>query len=447
MRARRPRAAALLRPACAAGTCCSCSRWWRCRTWATTSSTTRSTRWPRGTRAIPADLASFLGLFWAVVALVTLGFRTILSGRVLSRYGLVGGLLALPVAVGAGVALVSSSAALGAGAGFVFWLMAMTKLCDQSLRDSLDRSAVLVLYQPLPAPQRVRAQTAVEGIVGPLAGGVSGIVLLALVQGLQFGAVQLAWLLVVIVAAWITVAVRLRREYSDTLSRALASRRLGMGSLGLADASSRAVLLQGLRSPRAREVLYCLEALSAMGHRSYAESLPSLLDHPAPDVRREVLLSIERLRLEKAAAGVRSRAEGEPVPELRGLALRVLATVGGAEDLPRLRACLDDAAEAVRMGATAGLLRLGRGAEESSARIVADATADDAERRLFAARAIGEACVPGLGPALAGLLGTATRACARPRSWPRGAWGSPPSGRWWWRRSTSPRCDRPRSPR
>jgi len=351
-----------------------------------------------------ADLASFLGLFWAVVALVTLGFRTILSSRVLSRYGLVGGLLALPVAVGAGVALVSASSTLGAGVGAVFWLMAITKLCDQSLRDSLDRSAVLVLYQPLPAPQRVRAQTAVEGIVGPLAGGVSGIVLLVLVQGLRFGAVQLAWLLVVIVAAWITVAVRLRREYSDTLSRALASRRLGMGSLGLADASSRAVLLQGLRSPRAREVLYCLEALSAMGHRSYAESLPSLLDHPAPDVRREVLLGIERLRLAEAAAGVRARAETEPVAELRGLALRVLATVGAAEDVPRLRASLDDAAEAVRMGATAGLLRLARGAEGAGAHIVAEATAADGERRLFAARAIGEACVPGLGPALAGLL-------------------------------------------
>jgi len=351
-----------------------------------------------------AQLASFLGLFWAVSALVTLGFRTILSSRVLTRYGLVGGLLALPVAVGVGVALVSSSGLLGAGAGVIFWMMSITKLCDQSLRDSLDRSAVLVLYQPLPAPQRIRAQTAVEGIVGPLAGGLSGVVLLVLVQGLRVGAVQLAWLLVAIVAAWVTVALRLRGEYSNTLSRALASRRLGMGSLALADGSSRAVLLQGLQSPRAREVLYCLEALSATGHRSYAESLPALLVHPSPDVRREVLLSIERLRLTDAAAGVRTRTESEPVPELRGLALRVLATVGAADDVGRLRACLDDGSEAVRMGATAGLLRLGRGAEESNARIAADAAAPEEARRLFAARAIGEACVPGLGSALAGLL-------------------------------------------
>jgi HEAT repeat protein len=200
------------------------------------------------------------------------------------------------------------------------------------------------------------------------------------------------------------VAIWLRREYSETLSRALASRRLGMGSLGLADASSRAVLLQGLRSPRAPEVLYCLEALAGMGHRSYAESLPSLLDHAAPEVRREALVSIERLRLQEGAEAVRARTETEPVAELRGLALRVLAVVGGAEDLARLTKGLEDVAEAVRMGATAGLLRLDRGAEDARARIAAEAVAAEPARRLFAARAIGEAAVPGLVSALTGLL-------------------------------------------
>ncbi len=351
-----------------------------------------------------ADLASLLGVFWAISALITLGFRTILSSRVLSRYGLVGGLLALPAAVGAGVAFVSASALAGAGAGLLFWLMTLTKLADQSLRDSLDRSAVLVLYQPLPAAQRVRAQTAVEGIVGPLAGGVSGVVLLVLIQVLRFQVVQLSWLLVVIVAAWIAVAIWLRREYSQTLSGALASRRLGMGSLALADASSRAVLLEGLRSPRAPEVLYCLEALASVEHPAYAQSLPPLLGHPAPEVRREALLRIETLRRAEAADDVRGRVEKETVPELRGLALRVLAAVGGAEDVGPLRMRLDDRVDAVRMGATAGLLRLGSGSGEARARMAADSIAADPARRLFAARAIGEAGVPGLAEPLRRLL-------------------------------------------
>ena len=92
-------------------------------------------------------------------------------------------------------------------AGTVFWMIAVTKLIDQVLRESIDRSAILVLYQPLPAIQRVRAQTAVEGIVGPIAGGVAGVTLLFLIKVMHFGTMQLAVLLLGVVIAWTGVAV------------------------------------------------------------------------------------------------------------------------------------------------------------------------------------------------------------------------------------------------
>jgi AAA family ATP:ADP antiporter len=348
-------------------------------------------------------LASFLGVFWAIVALVTLLSRTIFAGRVLTRYGLIGGLLALPAAVAAGVSLIAVSTAIGAAAGLVFWCMALTKLFDQSLRDSIDRSAVLVLYQPLPGPQRVRVQTAVEGIVGPLAGGVSGLTLLFLIQVLHFQAVHLTSLLLVIVAAWIVVAARLRGEYSEALSRALARRGFGGGSLSLGDASTVDVLRKGLRSPHAAEVLYCLEALESVRPASQEPSFPALLGHPSPQVRREVLLRIERLGLTAAAPLVRARTESEPDPDLRGVALRVLAAIGEADDIAAVQACADDAADPVRRGAMAGLLRR-NGAGDVLARLNAEAIAPEPARRLFAARVIGDAGVRELASTLAMLL-------------------------------------------
>ena len=76
-------------------------------------------------------------------------------------------------------------------------------LADQALRESVDKNAILVLYQPLSSRQRVAAQTAVEGIVGPLAGGLAGLALVLLFQVLHLDPVQLAAIMV----AWCSRSV------------------------------------------------------------------------------------------------------------------------------------------------------------------------------------------------------------------------------------------------
>ncbi len=351
-------------------------------------------------------LAAFLGVFWAVVSLVTLAWRALLSARVLTRYGLVGGLLALPGAVAAGAFLIAAS---GLSAGPVlaaFWVMTLTKLFDQSLRDSLDRTAMLVLYQPLPGIQRVRAQTAVEGIVGPVAGGISGVTLLFLVRGLGFQPVHLAMLLLFVVAAWITVALWIRREYTETLSHALATRRLAAGALALDDASSLAVLHRGLESPRAPEALYCLETLADLGHPSYEHALPALVGHLAPEVRRQALERIERLGLASGLEAVRGAAGQEGDPVVRGVALRVLAALGGLGDLETVARHLDDPSEDVRVGALVGLMRNGgaAGLAEAAVRLERGGASPDPRSRRFVARVLGDAAATGHHRLLGGLL-------------------------------------------
>lgn len=336
-------------------------------------------------------LASFLGLFWAVSSGVTILVRSALAGRVLTRYGVAGGLLALPTCVGAGVAAVAVGGLAAASVPALFWAMALTKLADLSLRESLDRSAVLVLYQPLPPGRRLRAQTAVEGIVGPLAGGLAGLVLIGLIKGLQFDPVHLSIVLVAVVSAWIGVAVALRTEYTRVLAQALAARRLSGASLALRDASSVDLVRRGLGSPHAPEVLYCLGVLEDMQDPALPEGVSGLLGHPSPEVRREALLRVERLGLGQMAAAVRVLA-GDPDPAVRGAALRALAAVGDADDLDRLHEHLDDPEAEVRLGARVGLLRNGgiEGVLAAGGDLVTDAASGGPERRRFAARLIGE---------------------------------------------------------
>ena len=351
-------------------------------------------------------LAAFLGIFWAAVAGITLLARALLSGRLLLRYGILGGLLALPVVLGAGSGLVTVAGAVGGGTLVVFGLLATTKLLDQALRDSVDKNALLLLYQPLPATRRVQAQTTVEGIVGPVAGGLAGLLLLAVGAWLQLEPTLLASLTFGLVVVWIVVAMLIRSEYADALRQALASRRLGGASLAHRDASAMAVLEHGLESPHPGEVLYCLDVLEEMQYPGFGGALERILGHPEASVRRDVLLRIERLAAGSMLGPVRNRVFSEDDPEVRGTALRTLAALGEDDELERLFDALEDPEEAVRRGALVGLLRHGgiEGILSAGERLVTATRAPEAEQRLFAARVIGEVGVSSFHRPLQGLL-------------------------------------------
>ena len=221
----------------------------------------------------PAEdqLAGFIGLFFALTALLTLLSTTFLSGPVISRYGLRVSLLVLPVALTTSTASIAVTGTFVGSMILLFGLAALTKLLSVTLMESIDQSTLMILYQPLPADQRLWAQTAVEGIVYSISVGVAGLALSLLNRLFAFQAPQLVYVLLFILAAWILIAIRLGREYPVVLVQALAKRRLGGAELSLTDGSSVAVLQQGLQSPHPGAVIYSLNMLEAMEHESLAD--------------------------------------------------------------------------------------------------------------------------------------------------------------------------------
>ncbi len=378
------------------------------------------------------ELAGFLGVFWGMVSLLTIVSRTIAPGRVLSRYGLGEGLLALPVTIAAGISVVVLGGSMIETAGTVFWVIAVTKLTDQVLRESIDHSAMLVLYQPLPAIQRVRAQTAVEGIVGPIAGGVAGVALLFLIKVLDFGTMQLALVLLGVVIAWTAVAVVIRREYAAVLMNALARRRLTAQTLSLRDASSIAVLKRGLDSQHPAEVLYCLNTLEEVRHPSLDQFLARLLDHLSPEVRREALLRVERRGPQSLLPKVREMVATEKEPTVRASALRALAALGDPDDLESIMSLVDVPDASIREGARVALLRHGgiEGVLKAGQRLVESTRAEDPAQRAAGARLIGAVGVSNFYRPVLALLDDpaldvrraaihAARELENPRLWPR----------------------------
>ncbi|MBN1993051.1 MAG: HEAT repeat domain-containing protein [Anaerolineae bacterium] len=338
------------------------------------------------------QLAAFIGNFLAMAGILSLVSRIFISGPFMERYGLLGGLLSLPTMVAIGAILVII---IGTGWGpiaFIFWLTTAAKLFDSSLRYSIYRSGGLVLYQPLPAQQQLQVQTAVESVVEPMAGGVAGILLLVLTNYLTFGAIQLYYILLVILVGWIILIFLLNRQYAVVLTQALTRRRLEGDLLALADGSSLAVLQQGLNSPHVGQVLYALDVLEEIEHESLDTFLRRALRHPAPEVRLEALRRIERRQATSALRAVRLVVTYEQVVLVRAAALRALAALGGADVVENVKPYLDDANPQIRQGALIGLLRSGgiEGVLIAGQQLLQAVAAPDSAERAFAAQVLGE---------------------------------------------------------
>lgn len=342
--------------------------------------------------ATESGLASFLGLYLGAAGLLTLASRMIASGRLLRRFGVVAGLLAQPLSVGLLAAGIFVAGAVAGAPAAVFWLVTAATLTDRVLRESLSESTRLVLYQPLPARERVATQATVESMVGPLAGGLAGLTLLLLTRVAGFSALELVLGLLVVLSVWAALALLLRGEYTRALVQALSRRKMADANALVPDAETLSIVAARLESPYPSEVSYALELLERMGDPALlTDHLGPVLRHPAPDVRADAAERVERLRIRELVGELRERAETEEDPVVQGRLRRTLASLGQGdadEWLADYRRAEDDP---VREGVLIGMLASDvPGVAEGAAGILHDLVGSAAEgERALAVRVVG----------------------------------------------------------
>jgi HEAT repeat protein len=303
------------------------------------------------------EVASFLGRYLAVMSLLVLLSNFFVVAPLINRLGMRLSLLLMPALTGAVALVFAAGGFLSAPAVFLFRVAVLNSVLDWVIRDTISRSAVLILYQPLPPSVRSRTQTQVETIAMPYAQGLAGLALAGL-GALGFTSLQINWFLLVILLGAMLVAFSLGRAYGPVLLEVLSRRALKLTeqSLILNDPETRALLLRELHSPYPEAVRYALETLDTMDYQLDSE-LPALLEHSAPNVRREALLRIERGKNVAFVPAIRALLEGEQQPNVRAVAIRVLASLSDEYGSHEMESHLDSPDPAVFVGATVSLLR------------------------------------------------------------------------------------------
>ncbi|MBE9227637.1 MFS transporter, partial [Phormidium sp. LEGE 05292] len=245
------------------------------------------------------QIASFLGLFSGVVGIFELFTQWFISSRVIERMGvfltamLPGALLSV-----LGVLPLTGLVQLFIG-------LIILKFADELLRYTFVASTASVLFQPIPDNLRGNVETKARGIAEPVATGLTGIGILAVIWVLnwvnrnssQIDKVNLlSWLIVLGIVlfafSWLLIVWLLRSRYLDLL--VLSAQRGQLSGVGEVDLRilKRAVVeaLEGTTSEADKRS--CIELLTQIDPKNVGDVLAPLLKVLPPALQYQSLESM-----------------------------------------------------------------------------------------------------------------------------------------------------------
>lgn len=245
-------------------------------------------------------LTAFIGRFGFGVGIGALLAQLLLGYPILRRFGVTGSMFLLPVG------LLAGSVGLIAVPGLAAVIMLVGT--EDTLKYSIDRTARELLYLPVPLEIKKRVKVFIDIIVDRWFRGLAGAVLLLLINILNFGVRELAFVVCGLVLVWLVMAWFIRGEYIDAFRRALECREIDLdeATVQTIDRAGLASLREALASRNDRQVAYALDVIRDARVPSIHPSVVPLLEHPSAHIRLRALHALSR----QADAPVRGDVEG-----------------------------------------------------------------------------------------------------------------------------------------
>lgn len=299
-----------------------------------------------------SQLPAFFATVYMVLNVLALIAQFALTGWLLRVGGLHRSLWVLPVLM----ALGAGGVALGGG----LVLALLMKGADGTLRYSLHRTSIELLFLPIPDGLRARVKPLID-VVGQRGGQAIASVFILSEIVLRRGDVVLSLAVVVLCVVWIAWAIDLRPHYLELFRSALrqGTMRRDADAPEL-DLEALEALFAALNSRNDVEVVAALDLLSEEGRVRLIPAL--ILYHPSTDV---VLRALDLL-------GASGRTDFVPVAdrllshqnaEIRAAALR--ARNAASHDEKLLRSAMEDASPLVQATALVGLVASGWASDDA----------------------------------------------------------------------------------
>jgi len=298
------------------------------------------------------ELATFFGIFIAMLNVVNIISSVFLSGKLLSRYGIGLGLMAIPV-----LALVGTSSllvTLGFSVAIAFVILLVVKLLNEALDISILTPSFRIIYQSIPISQRMRVMAFRETIIEPIAMGLAGVLLLlsSMIEGIE----MVCYAIVIFCIIWIVLARILKVQYVDALKQLL-NRRQVITDETFVENVDTTIFLGGLKSDNEVEVIFSLESLVKIQYFDMKNIVSSLLSHESTQVRLSVLHIIYNSDMISLSSQLQRRIQVEKEEDVFALLLNTYCKLLGFEAIAVVRPLVNDKQQYIKESAIVALVR------------------------------------------------------------------------------------------
>ena len=338
-------------------------------------------------------LTEFFGTFNFLLGIVSFLLQLLVTGRLLRSLGVASTILALPLALTTGNALILLAP--------VFGPVLLTNAFDQGLRFSLDKATYELLYLPISSTIRGHVKNAIDIVVNRVADAIGAVLLGIMTQGfffvpgLQLDVRGIAAANLVTLGLWLALAWRVRGEYVRTIQDSIHRHRIDTerDSSASSEKTAADVLRGKLAAADTAEVKYALDLIEGQHTRRWHTVLRPLLSHPDPEIRRRSLAILTAGGDDEIGDRVMTMLR-DPDIGVRTEALLYLSHESGIDPLRQIQELGDFEDFSIRAGAAAFLAAPGPSQNLDAARVILQgmvATSGEEGRRdrAEAARLIG----------------------------------------------------------
>jgi AAA family ATP:ADP antiporter len=335
------------------------------------------------------SITAFLAQVTVYLSLIGFAIQVGLTSRIHRLLGLGFALMILPVSLGATAVVMLFNSAL--------WAPALARILDTSLRYTVDKTSREVLFLPLPSDIKYKAKPFVDVTMDRFAKAMGALLLLVLIKpwGLNLDWQRLSFASLTLMAVWIAMAIRARREYLTAFRRSIDQHQVTPADIRATQADLQTIetLVEELAHPDERRVLYAIDLLESLEKRHLVT--PLLLHHSSAAVRARTLRSLQALRPELAQKWVPAieRLLNDEDQDVRAGAVRAISAIRGEEASGLMRPYLDDPNPRVAVTAAVALAASRDAADVEAAfgllqRLAKDAREGGAAGRREVARAL-----------------------------------------------------------